>query len=170
MKSRSRNTRIRVFDAVHAYLIDCYLLQLFVTPCQKYKNSLSVFEELHTWCKSHYIWTEGNLSPSIFSHMFTAGWNHTSCIMCCFGCTVWGQKDFWNFIASYANEERVSGCLTISLFLYFTLRLRYCLWTVSIMMVGCLPPTLFLHECYTRLVSKHCWLSYMLQLLYFYSV
>lgn len=78
-----------------------------------------------------------------------------------FGCTVWRKKGFWNFIASYAYEESMSGCRGDFdfgswhfTFLYFTLRLWYCLWTVSWMMVGCLPPTLFLHECYTWLVSK----------------
>lgn len=54
-------------------------------------------------------------------------------------------------------------------FLYFMFRLCYdrfspwWFWEVDL-------PCFFLHECFTRLKSQHCWLSYMLQLLYFYCV
>lgn len=149
------------------------LLQLCLYPMPNNKPHLPVLKGQHTRCNSHYIfnWRRCNLnhiqqsfSEYIYSHVHCRlkSYKLYYVLFWVYCMVTEGFLKLYSFLCSWMVDHFT--------FLYFTLRLWYCLWTLSMMMVGCLPPTLFLHECYTRLVSKHCWLSYMLQLLYFYSV
>lgn len=145
------------FNAVDAYFSIAMYCRCVCTPCQ--------CKGQHTWCKSHYILIKGNaiwitlsnLPPSIFIHKFTAGWNHTSCTMFWFWLHCMATERFlklYSFLCLWREYVQVCEDFDHFTFLYFTLRLWYWLWTVSRMLVGCLPPTLFLHECYTWFVSK----------------
>lgn len=150
------------------------------TVCQ-YKH-LSLFEGRHTWCKSHYILIEGNAiwitfsnhSLRIFIHNFTAGWTHTSCTMFCLWLHCMATERPYSFWCSWREYVQLLGEWGIFglfhfffflFFLYFTLRLWYGRyhggrWDV------CLPHYFYMNVTHGSW-AEHCWLSYMLQLLYF---